>query len=465
MSSQPLRKAYIVGVGQTAFSKPRNERDYHELAVEAATKALLDAGLNYDDVEQAFAGYVYGDSTCGQRALYALGMTGIPIVNVNNNCSTGSSALWLARQAIEYGVSECVLALGFEKMAPGSLQNAFSDREPPLSKTVALISDMELTTDGPFAAQIFGNAASEYIAKYGATWDDVANIAVKSHKHSANNPYAQFRQPKTREEVLKDKKVTQHLTRAMCCPTSDGGAAAIVCSESFLRAHRLEGQAIEILAQAHTTDSPKLFEARSSIELAGADMTRRAARAVFQQAGVGPEDIQVVELHDCFAANELVTYDALGLCEPGKAHEVVRRGDNTYGGKWVINASGGLLAKGHPLGATGLGMTFYLVNQLRGWAGAMQDPRCVPGVMEKEGRRALALAHNLGLGGSCVVTLLARPSFYPFSASTEKEKKKAPDGRDRLGYNHGAECKRATMNDVRKVQSRKAFSKWAEARI
>ncbi|KPV77423.1 uncharacterized protein RHOBADRAFT_51278 [Rhodotorula graminis WP1] len=452
------RKAYIVGVGQTAFEKPRNRVDYPELAVEAATKALLDAGVNYDEIEQAFAGYVYGDSTCGQRALYALGMTKIPIMNVNNNCSTGSSALWLARQAIEYGIADCVMALGFEKMAPGSLTNAFNDRDPPLSKTVGLMADMDKMTTGPFAAQIFGNGAQEYIEKYGATWEDVAAIAAKSHTHSVNNPYAQFHNAMTTEEVLADKKVTDKLTRAMCCPTSDGSACAIVCSEDFVKAHKLENQTIEIAAMAMATDSPRLFEDRSSIELTGADMTRTCAKEVYSKAGITVDQVQVIELHDCFAANELLLYDALGLSKPGKAHELVRNRDNTFGGRFVVNPSGGLLSKGHPLGATGIAAAWFVVQQLRGWAGPMQDPRVVPGVMEKDGKTAYGLAHNLGLGGSCVVTLLRRPSFY-------ESEKKGPDGRDRLGYEHGHECRPVTMADVDKVKSKKAFSKWAEANL
>ncbi|CEQ42872.1 SPOSA6832_04753 [Sporobolomyces salmonicolor] len=452
------KASFIVGVGMTAFAKPRDLIDYPELAVEAATKALLDGGLNYDDIQQAFAGYVYGDSTCGQRALYALGMTGIPILNVNNNCSTGSSALWLARQAIEYGISDCVMALGFEKMAPGSLATIFDDRDPPLSKTVGLMAELGQMGKGPFAAQIFGNGGEEYCQKYGATRDHIASIAAKSHTHSANNPYAQFHEPKTKEDVLKEKAVTEHMTRAMCCPTSDGAACAIVCSEAFVKSHKLENQAIEIVSQGMATDSTRLFEDRSAIELAGSDMTRIAAKEAFEKAKITPNELQIIELHDCFAANELLTYDALGLVPPGKAHTIVEKGDYTYGGKWVINASGGLLAKGHPLGATGLGMAFYLVNQLRGWAGPMQDPRCLPGELEKQGKEAYALAHNLGLGGSCVVTIFRRPSFYNL-------KQASPDGRDRLGYNHGCECRPVTMEDVGKVRSKTAFSKWAEANL
>ncbi|GAA5851465.1 hypothetical protein JCM5353_002576 [Sporobolomyces roseus] len=449
-------KSFVVGVGMTAFVKPRNLRDYPELAVEAATKALLDAGINYDDIQQAFAGYVYGDSTCGQRALYALGMTGIPIINVNNNCSTGSSALWLARQAIEYGISDCVMALGFEKMAPGSLATIFDDRDAPLSKTVGLMADMDQMGQGPFAAQIFGNGGEEYVKKYGASWEHIAAIAAKSHTHSKNNPYAQFHEPRTAQDVLKDKKVTQYMTRGMCCPTSDGAACAIVCSEAFVKKHNLQNQAIEIVSQGMATDSTRLFEDRSAIELAGSDMTRMAAKEAFSKAKIGPEDVQVIELHDCFAANELLVYDALGLAPPGKAHTIIEKKDNTYGGKWVINASGGLLAKGHPLGATGLGMAAYLVNQLRGWSGPMQDPRCVPGEMEKQGKTAYGLAHNLGLGGSCVITIFKRPDFF---------EAKGEDGRARLGYNHACECRESTMDDVAKVQSKKAYSKWAEASL
>ncbi|POY74114.1 putative Propanoyl-CoA C-acyltransferase [Rhodotorula taiwanensis] len=451
------RKAYVAGIGLTAFAKPRNQIDYPELAVEAATKALLDAGINYDEVEQAFAGYVYGDSTCGQRALYALGLTAIPIINVNNNCSTGSSALWLARQAVEYGISDCVMALGFEKMAPGSLTNAFSDRDPPLSKTVGLMSEMGKMSQGPFAAQIFGNGGDEYCQKFGATREHLAKIASKSHRHSVNNPYAQFQHGMSADQILKDQKVTRSLTRSMCCPTSDGAGCAIVCSEDFVKRHGLENQAIEIAAMGMATDSPRLFEDRSSIELAGVDMTRRAAKEAFSKAGITPQDVQLIELHDCFAPNELLTYDALGLTPPGKAHELVDAGDNTYGGRYVVNASGGLLAKGHPLGATGLGMAFYCCTQLRGWAGPMQDPRCVPGELEKHGETAYTLAHNVGLGGSAVVTIFRRPDFYRANGK--------PDGRDRLGYNHGCECKRVATADVDKVKSKKAFSKWAEAAL
>ncbi|KAK9897152.1 thiolase-like protein [Cystobasidium minutum MCA 4210] len=450
------RKTYIIGVGKTKYEKPRNRIGYEELGLQAATKALLDAGINYDDIQQAYVGYVYGDSTCGQRALYALGMTQIPIVNVNNNCSTGSSALYLASQMVESGACECTMALGFEKMAPGSLANAFNDRTNPLDKTLEVVGEIGSSSHGPFAARVFGSGGEEYCKRFGATWEDIAAIASKNHAHSANNPYSQFQNTMTVEEVLAEKKVSGNVTRAMCCPTSDGGACAIVASEDFVKAHKLENQAIEIASLAMTTDSPKLFS-KSAIELTGADMSRRAAQRAYSAAGITPQDerLRVIECHDCFAPNELLLYDALGLAEPGKAHELVRRKDNTYGGRYLVNPSGGLESKGHPLGATGLGNVFYLAMQLRGWAGPMQAPEVAPNGAVKDPH---AMLHNLGLGGSCVVGLFRRPDFYQVSQGGE-------DGRQRLGYNHGCECREVTQADVDKVKSKKAFSPYAAARL
>ncbi|PWN52504.1 thiolase [Violaceomyces palustris] len=435
-------KAYIIGVGMTRFDKPRGKRDYDALGLEGAVKALIDAGITYDSVEYATAGYVYGDSTCGQRTIYQLGMTGIPILNVNNNCSTGSSAFALAAQAVQAGQVDCALAVGFEKMAAGSLTSAFSDRAAPMEGTMAQLFEIEGEKEyekedfGPFAARIFGAAGLEYCEKYGATWDHIAEISAKNHLHSKNNPYAQFRNTPSAKEVLAARKITREVTLPMCSPTSDGGAAAVIASEAFVRKHKLEDRAIEIAGLGVATDSVKLYEDRSRIELAGADMSRRAAKKAYQQAGVGPKDVQVLELHDCFAPNELVTYPALGLCAEGEAHKLVEQKLNTYNKEnkgWVVNPSGGLESKGHPLGATGLGMIKYMVDQVRGDAGVMQ----VPNVKH-------ALTHNIGLGGSCVVTILRRPPFY----------KEGGDVRKRFGYNPGDECRDLTEADLERVKSK-----------
>jgi acetyl-CoA acetyltransferase len=390
------RKVYVVGVGMTKFEKPgsRDKWDYPDMAKEAGTKALDDAGIPYDEIEQAAVGYVYGDSTCGQRAVYGLGLTGIPVYNVNNNCSTGSTALFMAKQLIEGGLADCVLALGFEKMAKGSLTSAFSDRTNPMDRHMMAMVEWRGFEGGPPAAQIFGNAGREHMERYGTNPDHFAKIAHKNHSHSTRNPYSQFQDEYTLDEIKASKMMHDPLTKLQCCPTSDGAGAAILCSEEVVARHDLAGQAIEIAGMAMTTDYPSTWDERSAIKLVGADMTCAAATRVYEQSGLGIEDVDVIELHDCFSANELITYEALGLCGEGKAGTLVDEGATTYGGRWVVNPSGGLISKGHPLGATGLAQCAELNWQLRDEAG----PRQVDGAR-------VALQHNLGLGGAAVVTM------------------------------------------------------------
>merc|ERR1712088_1231136 len=373
-----MGKTYVVGVGMTKFEKPgrRENFDYPDMAKEAVDKAMADSGLKYTDVEQACVGYVYGDSTCGQRALYPLGMTGIPVYNVNNNCATGSSALFLAHQLVGGSIANCVLALGFEKMQKGSLAATFSDRANPVQPMVEAMMAVRDLEASPIAAQLF------------------AKIAWKNHKHSANNPCSQFQDEYSLEQIQGAPMVHQPLTKLHCCPTSDGGAAAIVVSEDFVKSHGLEARAVEIVGMEMPTDLPSALEEKSCIKAVGFDMTKNAVGKLFNKTGLGAGDVQVVELHDCFSANELVTYEALGLCPEGGAGAFIDAGDNTYGGKFVVNPSGGLISKGHPLGATGLAQCNELVAQLRGEA----DKRQVNGA-------TAALQHNLGLGGAVVVAL------------------------------------------------------------
>lgn len=390
------RRVNVIGVGMTKFAKPGSSPDYHEMAREAGTLALKDAGIPYAEVEQAFVGYVYGDSTCGQRAVYELGLTGIPVVNVNNNCSTGSSALFLARQAIEGGLAECVIALGFEKMEKGALGSKFNDRENPMSQHAQVMLDAQGFSSAPPAAQMFGGAGREYRWQHGTKKETFGKIAEKARKHASNNPYALFGQVLSLEEIMASEEVFDPLTRFQCCPPTCGAGAAILCSDEFAKKHGIKN-AVYIAAQAMTTDFASSFEEKSMIKMVGYDMTKSAARQVYEAAGIGPEDIQVVELHDCFTANELLTYEGLGLCPEGGAEKFIWDGDNTYGGKFVTNPSGGLLSKGHPLGATGLAQCTELVWQLRGTA----DKRQVDGAR-------VALQHNLGLGGACVITMYRR---------------------------------------------------------
>ncbi|MEV0541026.1 lipid-transfer protein [Nocardia salmonicida] len=387
------QKVFVVGVGMTKFEKPGSlEWDYPEMAREAGTKALADAGIDYDRVEQAYVGYVYGESTSGQRAVYELGLTGIPVINVNNNCSTGSTALYLAAQAIRGGLAECTLALGFEKMQKGSLGSTYDDREQPMMKHLLALAELQEFAMPP-APYMFGAAGKEHMELYGTTAEQFAKIGVKNHKHSVNNPYAQFQKEYSLEEVLDAKQIYGPLTKLQCSPTSDGSGAVILANEDFVDRHNLADRAVEIVGQAMVTDLQTTFSTNSAINLVGADMSRTAARKVYEQAGIGPADIDVIELHDCFSTNELLTYEALGLCAPGEGGRLVDDNATTYGGQWVVNPSGGLISKGHPLGATGLAQCSELTWQLRGDADARQvaDAR-------------IALQHNIGLGGAVVVT-------------------------------------------------------------
>jgi acetyl-CoA acyltransferase len=391
------RKVYVVGVGMTKFEKPgTKDGDYHDWAREAGEKALADSGVRYDEVEQGYVGYVYGESCSGHRAVYGLGMTGIPVFNVNSNCSTGSSALFLAAQAIRGGVAECTLALGFEKMQPGSLGTTFTDREQPIALHIDLlaqISEVKL----PPAPWMFGAAGREHMREHGSEPGHFAKIGHKNHKHSVANPYAQFQREYTLEEIEQAPEIYAPLTKLQCSPTSDGSAAAILAGEDFVERHGLAARAVEIVGQAMTTDFETSFSTRTCKDVIGYDMNVEASRAVYEQSGLGPDDFQVIELHDCFSANELLLYEALGLCEEGEAPRLIDEGETTYGGRWVVNPSGGLISKGHPLGATGLAQCAELTWQLRGEA----DGRQVEGV-------TASLQHNIGLGGTAVVTAYQR---------------------------------------------------------
>ncbi|MFF3453806.1 lipid-transfer protein [Streptomyces sp. NPDC002730] len=402
-------KSYIVGVGMTKFEKPESrDWQYWDMAKEAGSRALADAGIAYEQVEQVPVGYCFQASTAGQRAAYELGLTGIPVYNVNNNCATASTALMMARQFVEGGVSDCVLALGFEKMARGAL-GAGSDGgarggtagvgggTSPVARHYGVMAAGHGFEMSPPTAQIFGNAAREHMERYGTTEAQLAAVGAKNHKHSAANPNAQFQDVYSVDEILAAKTIHRPLTKLQCSPTSDGSAAAVVVSERFIVQHGLHDKAVEIAAQSMTTDTGESFASGSCIDVVGKPMSRAAGQQVFASSGLGIEDVDVVELHDCFSINELLTYEALGMCADGESGKLVESGATTYGGRWVVNPSGGLISKGHPLGATGLAQVAELVWQLRGEAG----PRQVDGAR-------VGLAHNIGLGGAAVVTLLRR---------------------------------------------------------
>jgi acetyl-CoA acetyltransferase len=268
-----------------------------------------------------------------------------------------------------------------------------------------MFSKFDYDMKAPPMPQMFGNAGREHMAKYGTTAKHFAMIGEKNHRHSKNNPYAQFRQEYTLEQVEKSAAIFDPLTKLQCSPTSDGAGCALLASEEFVVKHGLQGQAVEIVGQAMHTDDASSFNEkhtdRTCIDVVGFPMAKACADEVYSQAGLGPGDVDVVELHDCFSCNELITYEALGLCKEGEGGQLIESGNCTYGGKYVINPSGGLISKGHPLGATGLAQCAELCWQLRQEAG----PRQV-----KEAK--VGLQHNLGLGGACVITMYKRPAEW-----------------------------------------------------
>ncbi|KAK5109148.1 hypothetical protein LTR62_007510 [Meristemomyces frigidus] len=359
MAPKNQGNAYVLGVGLTPFIKPRRTREYPELGFEAGVKAMLDAQINYDDVEMGVACYCYGDTTSGQRIFYQFGMSGIP---------------------------------------------------------------------------------------YGARAEDFAEIARISHEHSQRNPYAQFQQEYSLEEILKAPMIHAPLTKLQCSPTSDGAGAAVIVSEAFLASRpQLRSQAILMAGQALMTDTPALYS-KSAMDLVGFDMTKRAVQQAYKEAGVGPKDISVCELHDCFSANELVLLEGLGFCEQGKAHEMVRNGDITYGGKGpVINPSGGLISKGHPLGATGLAQCAELCWQLRGWA----NNRLVAA--------KVALQHNLGLGGAVVVNVYKRADGQANKTMSDEEIVR----QSAFAYNPAVEARHPSKQDADKVRSKISRNEYA----
>jgi acetyl-CoA acetyltransferase len=394
-------RAFVIGVGMTKFDKPgTKDGDYPDWAYEAASKALEDAKTSYDEICQVYAGYCMGDSTYGQRAVYQLGTTGVPVINVNNNCATGSSALFLARQAVSGGIVDCALAVGFEKMERGSIGMKYTDRTPAMDRHMARMTQLRAPEETPFAPQMFGNAGRDHMQRYGSTADHMAWIGWKNHKHSVNNPYAQFQTEYSLQEIKDSPMIHEPLTKLQCSPTSDGAASVVVASESFVDRNDLWDQAIEIAGQGMATDLSSTFdESADCMTICGSEMSAEAARFAYEQAEITGQDVDVCELHDCFSANELITYEALGFAAKGEGHLLVERQATTYGGDGpVVNPSGGLISKGHPIGATGLAQCSELTWQLRGDAGARQVPDA-----------RVAVQHNIGLGGAAVVTVYRRP--------------------------------------------------------
>jgi acetyl-CoA acetyltransferase len=386
-----MTQVIVAGVGMTKFCKPGTHQPYRVMAADAIHTALKDAGIDAKAIGQAYGAYIYGDSTCAQHAFYDVIQSGIPIVNVNNNCSSGSTALFLARMAVLSGEVDCALAFGFEEMQPGALGSHWDDRESPFDRAVPTLQKFNAPA-GPLALQAFGAAGRHYMNSYDVDAQIFAKVSAKSRSHAINNPYSLFTKPMTWQDVMNDKIVYDgYLTRTMCCPPTCGAAATIICSEAFAKRNGISSK-VKILAQSMATDTEKSWQ--DPMYAVGKGMTEMAAQSVYEKSGLGPEDIDVIELHDCFTTNEVLTYEGLGLCPEGGAAKFISDGDNTYGGKFVVGPSGGLMSKGHPIGATGLAQCTELTWHLRNQAGKRQV----------EGAK-IALQHNVGLGGAVVVTM------------------------------------------------------------
>lgn len=331
-------------------------------------------------------------------------MSSIPVYNVNNNCCSGSSAIQLGYSFIKGELYDCVMALGFEKMQPGSLKFGDGYRENPLSPHIKNLKRKNLYKEElPLSPQLFGHAGAEYLEKHqktGVNQNHFAKIALKNHLHSVNNPYSQFNKYYSMKEILSSRAVCGPLTKLQCCPTSDGAGCIILASEKFVKEKKLENQAVEVLGMETRSDISGTFNNGSLIDVVGSRLTKSAVKELYKKTGINPKKIGVCELHDCFSTNELLSYEALGLCDLGKAAEFIDKKENTYGGRIVVNPSGGLISKGHPLGATGMAQCAEICWQLRGMAGKRQ----VGGV-------ELGLQHNLGLGGAVVVALYKKFNF------------------------------------------------------
>jgi acetyl-CoA C-acetyltransferase len=392
-------KVLIAGVGMIPFRKPGESAPYDVMGADASRAALKDAGVGYGDVQQAYAGYVYGDSCSGQAALYHVGINGIPIVNLNNNCASGSTAFALAAQAVRSGEVDCALAVGFEEMARGAIEMMFPQKTDPIARHIDAVADlMGLSPEereAPPALRFFGCQVQLLEDEYGISDEIEARVAVKARRHAANNPNAIFRAPLAVEEVLAQPPIFRGLRKLYACPPSCGAAAAVVCSESFARRHGTRGE-VALLGQGFLSDKAEYF-AGDPLDLMFRAISRDAARQAYERSGLGPEDLDVIELHDCFTSNEIATYSALGLCRDDELERFVVDGENTYGGRFVVNPSGGLLSKGHPLGATGLAQITELVSQLR----------CTAGARQVEDART-ALQHNGGLGSAAFVHVFQR---------------------------------------------------------
>ncbi|HYC00722.1 MAG TPA: beta-ketoacyl synthase N-terminal-like domain-containing protein [Candidatus Limnocylindrales bacterium] len=378
-----MSDVYVIGTDMIRFGR-YPERSVPELGAEAALLALDDAGLTIQDMQALYCGNLYqANAMVGQRILQQIGQTGIPVVNCANACATGATAFREAWMSIKAGLHDAVLAVGVEQMGKGLLGGGGGGSG---------ISKEGLLGSGTMPA-VFAEAGMEHARKYGTTFEQFAKVSVKNHHHSTLNPKAMYQMETPLEQVMNAEMIAYPNTKLMCSVNVDGAAAAVLVSEKKARELGMK-RAVRVRASALTSDP---WSERDLVMPDVNTCTRLAARTAYEMAGVGPQDIDLVELHDCFATAEILHYENLGLCGEGEAGRMIDSGETANGGRIPVNVSGGLLSKGHPLGATGIANIYEVTTHLRGEAGARQV----------QGAR-LGMTHVIGLGSACAIHILEK---------------------------------------------------------
>lgn len=375
---------YVVGTDMIKFGR-FPERTVPELGAQAALMALDDCGLTIADMQAVYSGNL-GEAAAGvgQRILREIGQTGVPVVNCANACATGATAFREGWMAIKAGVYDIVLAVGSEQMGSGLLGGTGGGKGIP---TEGLLGSGTMPS-------VFAHVGLEHTRKYGTTFEQFAKVSVKNHHHSTMNPKAMYQKETPLEEVMGAEMISYPNTKLMCSVNVDGSAAAVLCSEKKAKELGLMGRAVKVRGSALASDP---YTKHNLAMMDFNAVTRIAAKTAYEMAGVGPDDIDLIELHDCFATAEIVHYENLGLCKDGEAGKLIDTGATALGGRIPVNVSGGLLSKGHPLGATGIANIYEVTTHLRGEAGGRQV----------EGAR-IGLTHVVGAGSACAIHILEK---------------------------------------------------------
>jgi len=378
-----MSDVYILGTDMIRFGR-FPDRTVPQIGAESALLALDDAGLTIQDMQAFYCGNLFqANAMVGQRILQEIGQTGVAVVNTSNACATGATAFREAWMAIKAGVYDLVLAVGVEQMGKGLIGGTGAGKGIPKEG---------LLGSGTMPA-VFAEAGMEHASKYGTTFEQFAKISVKNHHHSTLNPKAMYQKETPLEDVMNAEMIAYPNTKLMCSVNVDGSAAAVLASEKKAKELGL-GRAVRVRASVLTSDP---WQERDLVMPDVNSCTRNAAKEAYEMAGVGPKDVSLVELHDCFATAEMLHYENLGLCGDGEAGMMIDEGHTALGGKIPVNVSGGLLSKGHPLGATGIANIYEVSTHLRGEAGKRQV----------EGAK-IGLTHVIGLGSACAIHVLEK---------------------------------------------------------